>query len=742
MRPWSRLRSALPQRTVLSPKPTSPPRFAVASRAGLLGLLFGLQAPACTEAPATAGSIALSKDRIEFGAIQVGATAYESISVTNVGDGELRLLSVAVVDGDLAIWEVDQQGDSVLAAGASTELTFRFSPIEPGQAEAQVRIRNSSDDQPLADVTLAGATEISNDDLDGDGFSPADGDCDDDNRVTWPGAPELCDGQDNDCDGQIDATEADQDGDGHRICAGDCDDGDPTVRPGALEVCDGGKDTDCDGVAQDYLDEDGDGWTLCASDCDDTEPLAHPTREEVCDGVDNDCNGFADDIDRDGDGRGACPGAGDCDDTDPDAYGQVVDTFAEPEGDGSTDAPYDDILDAIASLDDICRTVVLRRGTYEVSRRWRDGYLRIEGAGTYPDEVLVSPPVGTDYRVFSVEDGSILEIANLMLRQAQGSGSGGAVQSIESDLVLEDVVLFENTTVGDGGAVYVRGGSLRLDRVEVTANEATGRGGAVATQDAAVQITDSAWAANRSDQSGGALAVDGGAVVVEGGVFADNAALLHGGALDVASASQVDVVGVWLRENDALTGSGGAIHLGDVVSGVLTNLRMQDNHAAADGGGLAVTGAQAGLVIANITSAGDGADRTGGAFALQPSMGGDTVWVWSNLVLGAGGAAAVQVAEGAAVSVGWTTVWGADTAAWALGGAVDAGGNDTLDPLVVSFSDNGDALDDDLALQAGSPAVDSGPPAGAAAGALTVWSDPDGSPNDRGYTGGPAATGP
>jgi len=713
-------------------------------RRSLLSLLWvpvGALALGCAEESTAAGAIELSKDRIEFGTIQVGATAYESIAVSNVGDGELRLLSVAVIEGDRAIWEVDQEGDTVLAPGASTELTFRFSPIEPGQAEAQVRIRNSSEEQPLADVTLAGATEISNDDLDGDGFTPADGDCDDDNRMTWPGATELCDGEDNDCDGQIDAVEADQDGDGHRVCEGDCDDEDYTVRPGAVEVCDGGKDTDCDGVAQDYLDEDGDGWTLCASDCDDAEPLAHPTREEVCDGIDNDCNGFADDIDRDGDGRGACPGAGDCDDTDPDAYGQVVDTFAEPEGDGSTDAPFDDILDAIAAVDDICRTVVLRRGTYEVSRTWRDGFLRVEGAGTYPDEVLVSPPVGTDYRVFSVEDGAILEVANLMLRQAQGSGPGGALRAIESDLVLEDVVLFENTTVGDGGAVYVQGGALRLDGVEVTANEATGSGGAVAAVGADLEVTDSVWAANRSDLSGGALSVDGGDVAIDGGTFEGNEALLQGGAVQVAAAASVSMTGLWLRDNASLTGHGGAVHLGDVERGSVRNLRLQDNHAAGDGGGLAVTGAQGGLVIANLTSAGDRADGTGGAWSLQPSAGGAAIWAWSNLVLGAGGAAAVHVADGAAVSVGWTTVWDADGEPWSMGGAVDAGGNDTDDPQVVSFSDNGDPLDDDLALQPGSPAIDGGPPDGAVAGAVSTWSDPDGSQNDRGHTGGPGAAG-
>ena len=107
-------------------------------------------------------------------------------------------------------------------------------------------------------------------DNDGDGFS-ADADCDDSNAAIYPGADELCDGVDNNCDDVIDeatATDAttwyeDSDSDGYgddgettTACEAetgwvadntDCNDDDATINPGQNEICyDGVVDEDCD----------------------------------------------------------------------------------------------------------------------------------------------------------------------------------------------------------------------------------------------------------------------------------------------------------------------------------------------------------------------------------------------------------------------------------------------------------------------------------------------------------------
>lgn len=85
-------------------------------------------------------------------------------------------------------------------------------------------------------------------DIDLDGFNGPQclgNDCKDADRNINPGVAEICDGKDNNCNGQTDEG-FDQDGDGYRTCDGDCADNNASINPGATEVCDG-VDNDCDG---------------------------------------------------------------------------------------------------------------------------------------------------------------------------------------------------------------------------------------------------------------------------------------------------------------------------------------------------------------------------------------------------------------------------------------------------------------------------------------------------------------
>ncbi len=74
----------------------------------------------------------------------------------------------------------------------------------------------------------------------------------------------------------------------------DCNDGNAAVNPGATEVCNS-IDDDCDGTIDEGFDVDNDGYTSCNGDCDDNNSAVNPAASEICNGIDDNCNGLTDD---------------------------------------------------------------------------------------------------------------------------------------------------------------------------------------------------------------------------------------------------------------------------------------------------------------------------------------------------------------------------------------------------------------------------------------------------------------
>jgi len=271
--------------------------------------------------------------------------------------GELLTLEAIVEDLDHSLEDL-AVSFSVSAVGVSS--TCDEQPDGDGVARCQLTITEPGVYTVIAQVTdPMGQTDtdtlhdfevIAADahDGDGDGFAEIDGDCDDADGSIFPDAPEIVDGIDNNCDGQIDegTDSVDDDGDGFTELDGDCDDADGSIFPGAMEYLDG-VDGDCDGEIDEgtvAYDDDGDCFcegdedttdctgsisTSCdvgaldIGDCNDADEDINPDATEQCDAIDDDCDaliGSEDpDTDGDGDGYSACD-ALDCDDADPDAF--------------------------------------------------------------------------------------------------------------------------------------------------------------------------------------------------------------------------------------------------------------------------------------------------------------------------------------------------------------------------------------------------------------------------------------
>jgi hypothetical protein len=201
---------------------------------------------------------------------------------------------------DIVTWNTTNSPDDTLTISPAT--------VWPLGGKTLVLSVNDQADNDLT-VTLNYTVATDNDD---DG-SLAGPDCDDGDQTVYPGAPEFCDGVDNDCDGVTDESFPQNgttcDGPDSDLCFEgtlSCVSGSPVCSDNTsdtVELCNG-VDDNCDGMT----DEDftglgsacgtgacGGGVVICVpSGTSTTCSTDANASSEFCDGVDNDCDGQTD----------------------------------------------------------------------------------------------------------------------------------------------------------------------------------------------------------------------------------------------------------------------------------------------------------------------------------------------------------------------------------------------------------------------------------------------------------------
>jgi len=425
-------------------------------------------------------------------------------------------------------------------------------------------------------------------DGDGDGFTSCDADCDDGDPALTPADADgdgssSCEG---DCDdGDPALQQDDADGDGLSSCDGDCDDDQTAVLPGAVEVCDG-LDNDCDPTTDENEDIDSDGWSvICGGDCDDGDPAVHPGATEVeCDGLDSDCDGLGDlqvpdDYALIQDAiSSAAPGESVC--VAPGTYLECIDLLGKDIRVLGTGGWTMTVIDGgglcrVATLQgDLGPTALLQGFTLQGGFADAAGGLLVSGGSPTLSDLFVSDNEATGGAGGVYLGYGAPEVTALQVYDNVAGGAGGGVHLRDMHGTISGLTIQSNTAEG-GAGLYMLDSNPTIDELLVDDNTAAADGGGVYLHSSEPTISQAVISNNTADYYGGLTLVTSNATLVDVEV-SDNLAIQNQGGVYIHS-SEPTFVGLEVRGNIA-NGSQTGLTL-ETSLPVMTDVEVTDNYS-------------------------------------------------------------------------------------------------------------------------------------------------------------------
>jgi uncharacterized repeat protein (TIGR02543 family) len=316
------------------------------------------------------------------------------------------------------------------------------------------------------------------------------------------------------------------------------------------------------------------------------------------------------------------------------------------------------------------------------------------------NKTILSGDIGTpddetdnSYHVVTATSVNDVILDGFTITQGNANGNsindtwGGGIRISNSNLVLANLLIDQNSAQSHGGGLYNYQGNPNLTNVTFTKNIATQWGGGIFNSQGNLNLMKVAFIENSAEYGGGLYNSEGTSEIIDT-TFGKNSAFSGAGLYNKLSAA-LTLENVTFSENDGNEGGG----LTNVDSDpVLTNVTFSENTAGAGGGMLSMGASKPELKNVTFTENSTTHGGPNGA-GLYNRSGGDATLV--NVILW--GNHPDQIQNDGNINVSYSIV----EDGWSGIGNLDK------DPLLLSLADNG-GFTLTHALDVGSPAIDAG----------------------------------
>ncbi len=197
-------------------------------------------------------------------------------------------------------------------------------------------------------------------------------------------------------------------------------------------------------------------------------------------------------------------------------------------------------------------------------------------------------------RIFDVSASQTLTVEDLTLTGGSAEDGGAIRGGLNSQIVLQDARLADNSASRHGGAIYTIGavevlGSQLIDNAAISEGGAIHRAGTSGSR--SVTIRESELIGNSSGQNGGAVFLRDSGLTIADSFFDSNSSQLAGGAISIGGGYTGLHISMSEFLSNSAKGFGGAIHMPAHADFTVRDSTFIGNSVTANGNGSAEGGA-------------------------------------------------------------------------------------------------------------------------------------------------------